>query len=135
MHGAPVSFADFQAAPGTRTPAQILAHMGDLFDWALSMARGQEKWHDSAPLAWEAEQHRFFASLKAFDDYLAKDPEEVPRQRLFQGPVADALTHTGQISMLRRMAGFPVKGENYSRASIEVGHVGADQAKPAREFE
>ncbi len=55
-------------------------------------------------------------------------------EKLFQGPVADALTHVGQIAILRRLAGGPVKGENYYVAEIQTGRVGADQAKPKREF-
>ena len=136
VRGAPAQFAGFQAAPGVRTPAQILAHMGDLFDWALAIARGKEAWKNSAPLAWDAEAARFFAKLKAFDDYLASgETLQVPAEKLFQGPVADALQHTGQLTMLRRAAGAPIRGENYFRAEITAGRVGAEQAAPKREFD
>lgn len=136
VRGAPAEFASFQAAPGVRTPAQILTHMGDLFDWALSIARGKQEWHDSQPLAWEAEAARFFAALRAFDDYLASgQPVAAPLERLFQGPVADALQHTGQLTILRRIAGAPIRGENYFKAEMAVGRVGADQATAKREFD
>jgi hypothetical protein len=136
VRGAPGAFAGFQAAPGVRTPVEILAHMGDLFDWALCIARGKEAWSNSAPLAWDAEAARFFASLKAFDDYLASgNALHSPVERLFQGPVADALQHTGQITILRRAAGVPIRGENYSRAEIVAGRVGAEQTAPKREFD
>ena len=136
VRGAPPSFAKFEAAPGVRTPSQILAHMGDLFDWALSIARGKEAWQNSSPLAWDAEVARFFAALEAFDEYLASGATvHVPAERLFQGPLADALTHTGQLTILRRMAGAPVRGENYFKADIAVGRVGAEQAAPKREFD
>ena len=59
---------------------------------------------------------------------------QAPLERLFQGPIADALTHVGQIAILRRLAGGPVKGESYFVADIVIGRVGADQAKPRREF-
>lgn len=132
---APPGFADFQAGEGVRTPGQILAHVGDLFDWALSIAQGQQKWHDSKPLPWEQEVERFFATLKQFDEFLASgEPLRAPHEKLFQGPIADALTHVGQIGVLRRLARAPVKGENYYAATIETGHVGADQAAPKREF-
>ena len=135
LRDAPPSFASFAVNPGSRTPEQIVGHMGDLFDWALSMAQGAQKWHDSAPQSWDAECQRFFRALEAFDDYLAGDaPLGTPVERLFQGPVADALTHTGQIMMLRRIAGAPVRGENYARADIARGRVGADQAAPKVEF-
>ena len=68
---APAGFADFRAGEGLRTPGQILAHMGDLFDWALSIAEGQQKWQDSKPLSWNRGVERFFAALKKFDDFLA----------------------------------------------------------------
>jgi hypothetical protein len=109
--------------------------MGDLFDWALSIAMGKQAWHDSTPLPWPQEVDRFFATLQAFDNYLVSGASlPVSAEKLFQGPIADALTHTGQIAMLRRMAGCPMRGENYFRAEITAGHVSKDQAEPAREF-
>lgn len=135
VRNAPAGFADFDAGDGSRTPRQILAHIGDLFDWALSIAQGQQKWKDSRPLPWDQEVERFFAALKRFDDYLASgEPVQSQLEKLFQGPVADALTHVGQIVILRRLASAPIKSENYHKAEIEVGRVGADQATPNREF-
>jgi len=135
LRNAPAGFADFQAGAGARTPLQILAHIGDLLDWALSMANGERKWNDSKPLPWNEEVNRFFAALKKFDDYLASGaPVEASLENLFQGPVADAFTHSGQIGLLRRMAGTPVKSENYFKADIQAGRVGADQVAPKREF-
>jgi len=135
LRDSPAGFAEFQAGAGARTPAQILAHIGDLMDWGLSMANGEKKWNDSKPLLWDEEVNRFFAALKKFDDYLASDaPLRASLENLFQGPVADAFTHSGQIGILRRMAGAPVKGENYFKAEIQTGRVGADQAPPKREF-
>jgi len=135
LRGAPDSFANFSTASGSRTPAEILAHLGDLYDWALSIVAGKQVWQDSRPLLWEKEVERFFASLKKFDEYLASGAElhEGPAA-LFQGPIADSLTHIGQIAMLRRMAGCPVKGENYHKAEIVAGRVGAEQSAPRREF-
>jgi hypothetical protein len=135
LRDAPDSFAAFKTGEKGRTPANILAHMGDLFDWALSIAQGKQAWHDSTPLSWPKEVERFFKTLQAFDDCLASDaPLAAPPEKLFQGPVADALTHTGQIAILRRMAGCPIRAENYFRAEIVAGRVGSDQAAPGREF-
>ncbi len=134
VRNAPDAFASFEGAGG-RTPAQILAHMGDLFDWALSIAEGKQAWHDSKPLPWKQEVERFFAALTRFDDFLASGKAATaPLEKLFQGPVADALTHTGQLAMLRRMANAPMKGENYFKAEVAVGRVGVDQAAPKLEF-
>jgi hypothetical protein len=133
VRGAPDSFADFAGAG--RTPAQILAHVGDLFDWALSIARGAQKWNDSQPLPWAQEVERFHRGLQALDEYLASGAAlHVPAGQLFQGPIADALTHVGQLAMLRRLAGCPMKGENYFVAEIVAGRVGAQQAAPRKEF-
>ena len=133
---APEGFAEFRVNESTRTPGQILAHIGDLLDWGLSIAAGKQTWHDSKPLAWTEEVARFHAGLAAFDAYLASnDPLHAPEEKLFQGPIADALTHVGQIALLRRMAGGPVKGENYYRAEIESGRVGAEQSTRRVEFE
>ncbi len=129
------NFADYDSDETERTPAKILAHIGDLMDWALAMSEGRREWHDSPPLPWEKECERFFAALKKLDDYLASDkPLQVSAEKLFQGPIADALTHVGQIAMLRRMAGVPMKGENYFVAEITMGRVGADQAMPRKQF-
>ena len=131
LRGAPAEFASY----GSRTPGQILAHVCDLFDWALKMADGKHEWHDSQPQSWEADIARFFAGMEAFDRRLASGvPLGVEPEGLFQGPVADALTHVGQIAMLRRMAGCPMSGENYFVAKIETGRVGPDQAAPVVEF-
>lgn len=138
LRGAPPSFAAFQAGPSARTPVEIVAHMGDLFDWGLSMAKGAGRWNTSTPRAWDDECRRFFASVKAFDDALASsDALGYELTRLFQGPVADALTHTGQLAALRRLCGAPMKGESYNRADIVVGRVGAEQtpANPKYEFD
>ncbi|HET9986653.1 MAG TPA: hypothetical protein VFQ38_23955 [Longimicrobiales bacterium] len=136
VRGAPADFAEFRAGPETRAPGQILAHIGDLLDWALWLARGEHRWQDSKPLSWEAGVERFFTALAALDAYLASEaPLGRPAELLFQGPVADALTHVGQITMLRRLAASPVRGENYARAEIVAGRVGAEQPAPRVEFD
>jgi hypothetical protein len=136
LRAMPPAAATFRCAASTRTPLEILAHVGDLLDWALSLAQGAHRWHDSAPEAWDREVARFFDGLDALDAYLASDrPLGFPPERLFQGPVADALTHVGQIAMLRRLAGAPVRGENYFLADIAAGRVGPSQSPPRKEFE
>jgi len=136
LRGVPESFASFSAGGTARTPAQILAHLGDLFVWALSMVRGRQEWKETPAGAWNAGVERFHATLQAFDDYLASDaPLQAPVEKLFQGPVADALTHVGQIAILRRLAGCAIRGENYFQAEIVTGRVGAAQTAPRREFD
>lgn len=136
VSNAPAGFDQFRASDKTRTPGQILAHIGDLLDWALSLARGAQKWRDSAPLPWDEEIARFFAALQVLDSYLESDSQlGTTAEGLFQGPVADALTHVGQIAMLRRMAGAPIKGENYYKAEIVAGRVGPDQSSKRVEFD
>ena len=135
LRGAPAEFAEYRADAGSRTPGQILAHMGDLLDWALALSDGRRDWHDSPPLPLEQGAARFFAALEALDARIANGaPLETPAGRIFQGPIADALTHVGQLAMLRRMAGAPFRGENYFKAEIVAGRVGAEQAPPRQEF-
>jgi len=132
----PEKFASFRVAEKSRTPAQILAHVGDLLDWALSLAKGAQTWRDSAPSPWERETTRFFEGLERFDQYLASEaPLKASPEKLFQGPIADALTHIGQIAMLRRVAGYAIKGENYYKAHIAAGRVGQDQSPAVMEFD
>ncbi len=138
LRGAPSEFATWRAAETTRTPVEILAHVGDLLDWVLWLAREKSVWNNATPQAWADEKARFFAALRALDQYLASDaPLATSWEKLFQGGLADALTHTGQLAMLRRMHGAPMKGESYARADISVGRVGAEQvpAKPENEFD
>ena len=136
MRGAPESFATFRIGDATRPPVKLVAHIGDLLDWALLMAQGKTAWKDSEPLPWDQQVERFFATLKALDGYLASDEAlHVSLEKLFQGPVADALTHVGQLATLRRVAGAPIRAENYAMAEIVVGRTGADQTAARREFD
>jgi len=136
VRGAPDTFAAYTPDGSPRTAGKILAHIGDLFDWALTQAKGAEAWTESTPLDWAPERERFFAALQRLDDYLASDePLAVTPERLFQGAIADALAHVGQLAMLRRLAGEKMKSENYSRAEIVPGRVGAEQTPPRREFD
>ena len=135
LRGASADFAQFRAGENTRTPLEILAHIGDLMEWALSIARGKEEWKKSNSGTWDQEVARFFASLQKFDDYLASAaPLGCSPQQLFQAPIADALTHVGQLAMLRGLAGNPIRGENYFAADIVTGRVGAEQSAPRFEF-
>ena len=132
----PTGFVDFRAHETTRTPGEILAHISDLLDWALGLAKGEPACRQSPVLAWEDGVARFIAALKEFDSYLASDePLGFRAEKLFQGPIADALTHVGQIAILRRMAGAAVRGENYFKADIVAGRVGAEQSEPRFEFD
>jgi hypothetical protein len=136
LRGAPPEFSAFAPAPGTRTAGQILAHMGDLMDWGASVARGQQTWRNSPVQAWDADVQRFFDALAAFDAAIAATPPDAAlANRLFQGPVADALQHSGQLAMLRRLASAPIRGENFFVADIAEGRVGPDQRPPRVEFE
>ena len=130
---APLSFGDFKG--GGRTPAQILAHMGDLLVWSLSMALGSPVWNNTQPLEWSQESQRFFRALASFDSFLASRATlHAPVERLMQGPIADALAHAGQLAMLRRLAGAPVRGEDFYSAGIVVGQVGSVQPAPVKPF-
>jgi len=136
VRGAPESFATFRAGESSRTPAEIVAHMADLFDWAVGLAQGQHVWRAAPPVSWTVEVDRFFTALARFDTLLATEqPLGLPLERLFQGPIADALTHVGQLNQLRRLAGSPVRGENFVVADVEVGRVGVEQAAAKKEFE
>ena len=133
LRDAPPEFASYDGAG--RTPLEIVAHLADLMEWGVSMANGTRKWHETEPAAWDAECGRFFAALQSFDDFVASEEAiACDVTRLFQGPIADALTHVGQIAMLRRMSGSRIAGENYFAAQVETGRVGPDQAPPKRPF-
>ena len=135
LRDADANFPAFRAGEKARTPLEILSHLGDLLQWALSIAKGKEAWIKAEARTWDQEVERFFAGLQEFDQYLASaEPLSGSIQRLFQGPLADALTHVGQLAMLRGLAGIPIRGENYFKAEVVAGKVGADQSAPVYEF-
>jgi hypothetical protein len=132
----PPRFGKARAGEGCRSAAEIMAHIGDLLDWALTAAEGKPVWKPTPPQSFTKDAARFFAAAQALDDYLASDaPLGCPAERLFQGPIADAFTHVGQLATLRRLAGAPVRGENYFVADIAAGRVGPEQAPAHREFD
>jgi hypothetical protein len=136
VRDAPASFGAFTPDGSPRTAIKILAHVGDLVEWALTQAKGAETWTDSTPLDWDGEVARFFGALQRLDDYLGSEaPLGAPAEKIFQGAIADALTHVGQLAMLRRLGGVKMKAENYSKADIQAGRVGRDQTAPRREFD
>lgn len=136
LRDAPVEFANFRASEKTRTPSQILAHICDLLDWSCRQVVGDKTWTDVPAGAWSDDVDRFFEGLRRLDTLLAEEkPMRVEPERLFQAPLADALTHIGQMAMLRRMAGAPIRGESYFVADIVTGRVGKEQSPPRREFE
>jgi hypothetical protein len=136
MRGAPPEFAAFRVSPTSRTPSQIVSHMCDLMEWACWLAQGEHRWTDSAPGEWADDVARFFDGLQRLDSYVASGaPLLRSAEQLFQGPVADALTHVGQLTMLRRASGSPVRGESYARADIVRGRVGPEQAAARVEFD
>ena len=137
LRDAPDGFGSVSAGSGTRTAVEILAHMGDLFDWALTLAaEGEHRWSDTRSDDWHGQVERFFAGLAALEAHLVSGaPVARSPRRLLQGPLADTLIHIGQLALLRRIAGAPVTGENYFKAAIEAGRTGLDQADPVHEFE
>ena len=135
LRDADADFAAFRAGEKSRTPLEILSHIGDLLQWALSIAKGKEAWTKAEARTWDQEVERFFAGLQEFDQYLASAERlGCSPQQLFQGPIADALTHVGQLAMLRGLTGIPIRGENYFKADIAAGKLGAEQSAPRYEF-
>jgi hypothetical protein len=121
---APKNFGTFEIGETIRTPSEILAHIGDLLQGSLYLMKGELVYLNSAPLPWDEETARFFSAAKKLDSYLASDePLNQPIEKIIQGPIADALTHVGQIIMLRRAAGKPVQVESYFTADIVPGKI------------
>lgn len=135
LRGAPESFSSYEIGNPPKTPGQILSHMCDLLDWALTLCDGRQAWHNTTPQSWARDAERFHETLRHLDDRIAGGGAlSESAAGLIQGPIADALSHVGQINMLRRLAGVPIRGENYHSAEIVAGHVGADQPAPRQEF-
>ena len=135
LRDVPSEFAAYRIAPNARTPVQIVAHLGDLMKWATWLAKGEHIWKAEGSDDWNREIDRFFTLLTELDALLAAKGFNGSVEKLIQGPLADALTHVGQLSMMRRAAGFPVRPESYARAEIVAGRVGRDQAPAKAEFD
>ena len=138
LHPVPPDFAGFRAGTVSRSAIEILAHMGDLMDWAARSLAGDRSWHEVPVADWDAAKDRFYGELTGFDQALQQQgASPVPDDlimRLWQGPVADALTHVGQLALLRGLAGAPLKGENYFVADIATGRTTAIQPPARRNF-
>ena len=130
---APESFAEFRAHETTRTPGELLAHIGDLLEGSLHLLKGEMVYLTSTPLPWKDELKRFFSAVKNLDSYLASEASlACPVEKLVQGPIGDALTHVGQIVMLRRMTGNPIRPAAYFTAEIVAGEI--DEESLCSEF-
>ena len=140
LRGAPAEFGGMAFGSSTRRPVLIVAHMADLMSWAVRLARGEYSWTAEGSDDWDREVARFLDGVAALDRTLASDaslrgPVEQPIEKLIQGPLADALTHVGQLAMLRGMAGSPIRPESYARAEIVIGRVGLEQTPPRAAFD
>lgn len=119
---APEGFAAFRIGEETRTPGELLAHLGDLLEGSQSLLKGEMVSLTSSSLPWDEGVSRFFSAAQQLDEYLASGaPLACPVEKLIQGPVGDALTHVGQLVLLRRVAGSPVRATSYFTAEIVPG--------------
>ena len=131
LQGAPAGFAQHDSGGG-QTPLKIVTHLGTLIEWTLAKAAGDASWKAPAGGSWDEEVARFHAALAKLDTFLASEADfQIEVNRLLQGPLADAMTHVGQLAMLRRMVGAPLAGENFLKADIAAGRVGPEQHYPA----
>jgi hypothetical protein len=136
LRDVPSEFGKASFGSTTRRPVLIVAHLADLMSWAITMTQGDVKWRAEGSDDWDVEVKRFFSGLFILDRMLGeKSLDDSAVEQLIQGPIADALTHVGQLAMLRGMAGHPLRPESYARAEIVRGRVGPVQAPPRREFE
>ena len=127
VRGAPEEFPGFKIDETVRTPAQILAHLGDLLEGSLYLMKGELVYLNTAPGVWKDDLKRFFRAAQAFDAFLASDAAlRQPIEKIIQGPISDALTHVGQIVLLRRAAGSPVQSEAYFAAEIIPDQIYSD---------
>ena len=135
LRDAPAEFGATAFHAATRRPVQIVGHLGDLMAWGASLARGESVWKGAGGDDWDAEVRRFFDGLAELDRAVASGLPDGAAEKLIQGPIADSLTHVGQLAMLRGMAGAPIRPESYARAEIVPGRVGLEQAAPGKEFD
>ena len=134
LRDAPADFESFRAAEGVRTPAQMVCHMTSVLGYARTFFVGGTYWPDDLP-SLHAEIARFHEMLQDLDRHIQSGSpllDGMSAERLLQGPFSDAMTHAGQLAMLRRLAGAPVAPEDFSVAQIDANRLGPDQPEPAR---
>jgi hypothetical protein len=131
LRDAPAEFGDFRAAEGVRTPAELVRHMTSVLGYARTFFIGGQYRPEPLP-SLQAEIVRFHEMLADVARQIeAGTPlQGISVERLLQGPFADAMTHAGQLAMLRRLAGMPVPPENFIFADIEPERLGVEQAEP-----
>jgi hypothetical protein len=132
LRDAPESFGSFRVVDGVRTPAELVRHMTSVLGYARTHFIGGRYWPESLE-SLEDEVERFHEMLGLLAQHLRNGDElreGMTEERLLQGPFSDAMTHAGQLALLRRLAGAPVPPENFIVAKIESDHLGPDQAAP-----
>jgi hypothetical protein len=131
LRGAPPSFATFEAGQQVRTPAALVRHMTSVLGYAHTCFEGGRYWPEPLPDL-DAEIARFHAMLQALSRHLDAGTElrGVTEEQLLQGPFSDAMTHAGQLAVLRRLAGSPVPPENFIVAAVDPANLGPHQADP-----
>ena len=134
LRGAPPSFGGFSPGHDVRTPQELVRHMTSVLGYARTFFVGGRYWPEPLPSLAD-EVARFHAVVASLADHLggpAPLPDGVTPERLLQGPLADAMTHAGQLALLRRLAGAPVPPENFVFADVRPDRLGPDQPPPAR---
>jgi hypothetical protein len=133
LRDAPTEFADFQAGDGARTPKELVRHMTSVLGYARTFFVGGQYRPDALP-SLDQEVLRFHEMLESLATHIESGDllsEEMSAERLLQGPLSDAMTHAGQLAMLRRLAGAPVAPENFVVADIRLEQLGVKQPDPA----
>jgi hypothetical protein len=130
IRDAPTRYPELDIGHGIRTPRQILHHITGVLSYAHSFYEHYDTTY-FPDKSWKEEVAHFYETLRKLDKSMAENStNKVTIQRLLQGPLSDAMAHTGQLLMLRRFAGSPVPAENFLMADIRVGIVGPNQADP-----
>jgi len=132
LRGAPEDFGSFQVMDGVRTPAELVRHMTSVLGYARTHFVGGRYWPEALE-SFQEEIERFHEMLGLLAQHLRNGDtllEGMSEERLLQGPFSDAMTHAGQLALLRRLAGAPVPPENFIVANIESDRLGPDQAAP-----
>jgi len=131
LRDAPVSFGTFEAGQQVRPPADLVRHMTSVLGYARTHFVGGRYRAEPLPDL-SAEIARFHAMLEDLARHLEAGTElrGTTEERLLQGPFVDAMTHAGQLAMLRRLAGSPVRPENFIEAAIDPSNLGPTQPEP-----
>ncbi len=120
IHNAAESYPKHASGHGIRTPLELLGHMNGVLEFAISSLKNQPR-RNIPEQSWQEQITLYYEKLKELNQLMQENSFDTDTlERILQGPLADAMTHIGQLAMMRRLANSAIAGENYFAADMSL---------------